>query len=301
MPEYGVSVQGPRSESHFVGKRIPQMGFEILDDEFRVPPTIVETSSVPKAFERISNRLAWQEAKLGNNCVFFELGEETPIKGEKLVGTIFNGNNWQLRDKASLESSPQKLGAKPPRFDATVIYVNDFLKNRDQLFSLLQRTKSRMGYNKPVYIFAARKEDLGVEELKLELSQMVHDTHFIMPHVLVGRKGKNEDIIFETRTKVRRHNTLPGPNEDAGINETEREAAKLRPKTPSEIRRASFIKAKVNPDKPIPNGEICFHCKGPLYFISHAKPDENGGYEKVMYRWCLADGQRGKEIPLKKS
>lgn len=300
MPEYGASVQEPASRS--TRKRIPQMGFEIADDEFRIPPTIVETSSVPKAFERISNRLAWQEAKLGNNCVFFELGDQTSPKDEMPSGTFFSGSNWQIGGKVSLESPIKESNIKPTKFDAVVIYVNNFLENRGQLFSLLQKTKSRMGYNKPVYIFAARKEGLDVEELKLDLSQMVHDTHFIMPHVLVGRKGKNEDILIETRTKAKRHNTLPNPSEDTETNETEREAAKLRPKTPSEILRASFIKAKFNPDTPIPNGEKCFKCKGPLSFMSHAKPDEeNGGYVNVMYRWCLTDGQRGKEIPLKKS
>jgi hypothetical protein len=293
MSESSVSVQEPRPRKHsFKG---PQMGFEISSQgDFTVPSTIIETSSAPSTFERVSNRLQWQEAKLGDNCVFFELGEKTLGEGEKPVGTLFNGKTWQTSGIASLESSFQQTEDKLTKFDAVVVYVNDFSKNHDQLAELLRKTRSRMEYKKSLYISVA-KQDLEVEKLKLELSKMIQDAHFIVPKIFDGKKEKNEDILFETRTKVRSSSTIPHAKDKST------EAKRLANRTPGEIKRESFAMAIHKPDTPIPNGEKCFHCKGPLYFMSHAKPDEeNGGYVNVMYRWCMTDGKRGKEIPLKK-
>lgn len=252
MSETGVSVQEPRPRKH--SAKDPQMGFEISSQgEFTVPPTIIETSSFPSTFERISNRLQWQEAKLGDNCVFFELGEELP-EDKKPVGTLFNGNNWQTSGIASLESSFQQTENKPTKFDAVVIHANNFSKNRDQLETLLRSIREHVGHNRSVYISIERQKDLNIDQLKLELSKIVHDANFIKPHKLAERKGKNEDIIFETRTEARTPSTIHHAKDELT------EAKRLAKRTPGEVKREAFGWALHHPYEGMPNGEKCYHC-----------------------------------------
>lgn len=288
MAENDISVQEAKQTSHSTKSGAPQMGFYISGGEFTVPPTIIETSKNPSTFEKISNRLQWQEAKLGNNCVFFELGEENSPEDKKPVGTLFNGNNWQTSGIVSLESSFQQMEDKPSKFDAVVIYANDFSKNHDQIEALLRSIRKHLGYNRSVYISIERQKDLNIEKLKLELSKTAHDANFIKPHVLVGRKGKNEDILFETRTELRTPSSIPHAKDELT------EAKRLADRTPGEVKREAFGWALHHPYEGMPNGEKCYHCNGAVsYKYDPSNP-------KAMELVCPTENNKVlKQIPIR--